>query len=354
MPGKAMLFVDIENMGSRAAYDHISQAIEKYDPARMEAIYATMSKKSFPTYYKSSSLPWVFVKSPFRGKNAADCEMFLRIREVIAEKDIETIILATSDSDFLPICREILNRKKNLYLISYESSLKCLISPLKSCKNDLFSFNLIINPHAKSRSIPRKKPSNKSKKIRYIPLVSNDLYFEIPFHDGIYLYDFLANLDTYGLHALTWKTRLYEIGLEIRWINQKNPYVYRMPQEKIDYINYWKSATKHTIFIESYLNEELIEVPFVNGISYLEFQKLLLSMGVIRREQRKTFPSFLQRMFLEIRDSCIYIASEQTILSDFSLFFCLTYHPKRKAFRRAYGINRSAIKSSLALRRRNG
>ena len=114
------------------------------------------------------------------------------------------------------------------------------------------------------------------------------------------------------LQKIIEENSLQLIGTQI-FLNPKNPDAEKNNfDDVIDYFTEYAAETKN-IFIKS--NGNLHEIPFVNGISFDIFSRLLKGYEI--SDDAEEIKKIIAESFLDLRDNKIYFHSEENISADF-------------------------------------
>ncbi len=131
--GNAVLFVDVENISDSLGFQAIQSAIQLYSPSRRELVFA-IRKINLPAIYRDSRDQWVFTRCT-HGRNAADHVIQNKIDLLVENPKISCIIVATSDTGFLPCLQNVLICQKFLVTIASEKVKRHFIDSL-ACRKE--------------------------------------------------------------------------------------------------------------------------------------------------------------------------------------------------------------------------
>ena len=161
--------------------------------------------------------------------------------------------------------------------------------------------------------------SKNEENIEFITVNHSGKSLEIPFVDGVNFStytNFLMGLKIIPngktLQKIIEENSLQLIGTQI-FLNPKNPDAEKNNfDDVIDYFTEYAAETKN-IFIKS--NGNLHEIPFVNGISFDIFSRLLKGYEI--SDDAEEIKKIIAESFLDLRDNKIYFHSEENISADF-------------------------------------
>ncbi len=295
--GKAAIFVDIENMGTRKVHQAVLRVIDEYSPEVMEIVLAA----DIPKVFQNDSIQWAIVRCA-PGKDSADKTIIQRILDVLDQcKGIDRIILVTSDLGFKSICSFILESQINLTLITFSTSK--LLKKVHDKTYDKYLTYIYVDQSYKSiRSF-----------IPYIPTCDHTIFFrdrngelkEIPFCNGIKTCEFSVILKKYGLHRKGWVKELPSM-----FLLEVNHRIY------INEIAIKKSQTPQssTIFVINPIFHSLLEIPFQNGIHMSQFAFTLKEYGLWEKNKALRH-KWLKQMYLYFNpvDHRVYILPEDQL-----------------------------------------
>lgn len=127
------LFIDAENMylsESELLYLNIIYKIDKI------FIYFDMEKNNLFQHYSDWTFKYecYFVNVPsYGGKNSVDLQISIDILEhIFLDKNLKSIIIASNDRDFLPICKKIIGYKKKMIIVGSKFLCKDIIDLVDS------------------------------------------------------------------------------------------------------------------------------------------------------------------------------------------------------------------------------
>lgn len=107
-PEKAALLIDADNVGHRAIREYL-KSILPISRFRFHGYYITSSHSGFP---KKANKLENWIKTHPNEEHSTDDKIIIKARELAQTKKIKTIIIASQDSDFIPIHKEIKEEHK--------------------------------------------------------------------------------------------------------------------------------------------------------------------------------------------------------------------------------------------------
>lgn len=353
----AYIFIDAENVKPEIGFTAIEKFSYEYFVEQVEIIG---NESNISNKYLEAGNQYQ-VKNCFFGKNSADTWLCTEIAKTIFEKpEVDIIIIVSSDRDFLAAIKLATDKNKKIIFVSDgngHKNLKALLYDLRINPDliELVDFkNLTVNisepekkkgavnsmeifsPHPainKLRELYKKPlPSHSQnffiqnkENIEFIALQHDGKEIEIPFIDGI-------NLST--LTNLLIALKIIPNGKTLLKIIDEN--AFKIENNKVfldndikpseteknpfnDVINYFKAHAAETKNIFIKCEENLQEIPFVNGISLGMFSRLLKGYEIATDDAE--IKKIIADSFLDLRDDKIYFHSEEKISDALNLDF---------------------------------
>jgi len=135
----ARVFIDAENVKPEVGFMTVEKFRREHTIDRVEIIGKadTISQK-----YKAAGEPY-HIQNCYFGKNSADTWLCVEIAKAVFEESVETIIIVSSDRDFLPAIKLAVEKKKNVVVISNGFGHKNLKRLLRELKINLDSVQLV-------------------------------------------------------------------------------------------------------------------------------------------------------------------------------------------------------------------
>lgn len=347
----AQIFIDADNISPDVGFKVIEKFSQNYS---VDKVNIVGNENNLSSKYLEASDRYN-IQNCHYGKNSADTWLCTEIAKTIFENPgVEVIILVSSDRDFLAAIKLATDHQKKVIFVSDgngHKNLKALFYDLRINPEFIelvdFKTDLKINSPAKKKGIsimemvqanqnsPKPKPVAKKNlpppvqkffeknkdRIQTLKLKRGGGSVEIPFFDGIN-YSTLTNI----LIAM----KIVPNGKTLTKIIDENPlkmvnnHVYfdnsvNLPEYGShpfnDVINYFVAHTAETKNILIKFEDKLHEVPFVNGISFTMFARLLKGYEITGDlEQIK---KIIADSFLSLHsDNKIYFQDEETISAD--------------------------------------
>ena len=124
------VFIDAENIGSQHA-KRIFETASNYGDV--------VIKRVFGDWTKPSILPWktaiekyaIIADQQFsfvKGKNSSDISLIIQVMIALFEKNIDTFVLVSGDSDFTRLIQELRERKKTVIGMGSENSIHSYVN----------------------------------------------------------------------------------------------------------------------------------------------------------------------------------------------------------------------------------
>lgn len=348
----AQIFIDADNVKPEIGFKAIEKFSNEYVIEGVDIIgnETTLSSKYLEAGDRYN------IKNCFYGKNSADTWLCTEIAKTIFENpEVDVVIIVSSDRDFLAAVKLVTDQKKKVILVSEGSghkNLKALFYDLRINPDFVelvdFKTNLISNQPDKKKgannSMETFSPNQRldkiktilkknlpehvktfftknETKIQFINVKCAGNIVEIPFLDGIN-FSTLTNI----LMAL----KIVSNGKALMKIIAENPlkisdnHVFFSKSEVTpsnpevnpfnDVINYFVAHTAETKNIFIKCNDEIYEIPFVNGISLGMFSRLLKGYEIT--DDPAKIKKIIADSYLNLRDNKIYFHDEETISGD--------------------------------------
>lgn len=356
----AHIFIDAENIKPEIGFRAIEKFSGEYTVEQVDIIgnETTLSSKYLEAGYN--------IKNCFFGKNSADTWLCTEIAKTIFEKpEVDTIIIVSSDRDFLAAIKLATDQKRKVIFVSDGNGHKNLkamfydlrINPdfvnLVDFKTDL---EIVHTEKKKIASPPVRNDSTKSEadkikkickpfsvgirnyfinhesQVKLIPVKFNEINFEVPFVDGMKIELFTNVLRNLNITQKGDRTPQVISQNKLKIVqdkvylnisknsNSKSNTNSKLPQNPFnDVIEYFvkHAASTKNIFIKT--GNDIKEVPFINGISFDMFSRLLKGYAIA--EDADKIKKIIADSFLNLQDNRIYFHSEEKFFSDLKIDF---------------------------------
>ncbi len=347
----AQIFIDAENVKPEIGLQAVKKFSGEYS---INSVNIIGKEDVISNKYKAVGELYNF-QNCYYGKNSADTWLCTEIAKTIfAEPAVEVIILVSSDRDFLPAIKLATDQQKKVILVSDgngHKNLKALLYDLR-INPDLvelvdFRSNLSapVNHPAKKKGLeePMEKPPpktlllklqkicaplpnntqnffiNRAAQVKFIFVKQADKLFEIPFIDGINAATFANVLRDFKIidkkdspDKVIADSFLKVVDEQIFLRDEEEIFQANSFDAVIDYFVEHAADTKK-IFIKHENN--LQEIPFVNGMPFEIFSNLLISYGI--SEGADNSRQIADESFLDIREDKIYFRTEEDFAKDF-------------------------------------
>ncbi len=341
----AQIFIDAENVKPEIGLQAVKKFSGEYS---INSVNIIGKEDAISNKYREVGELYNF-QNCYYGKNSADTWLCTEIAKTIfAEPEVEVIILVSSDRDFLPAIKLATDKQKKVILVSDgngHKNLKALLYDLR-INPDLvelvdFRSNLSapVNHSAKKKGIeePMENPPpaahvnkiqkicanlplntknffvNRAAQVKFIFVKQADKLFEIPFIDGINATTFANVLRDFKIidkkdspDKVIADSFLKEVDEQIFLRDEEEIFQTDSSDAVIDYF-VERAADTRTIFIKH--GNDLREIPFVNGMPFEIFSKLLVSYGISGNniDSRK----IITDSFLDFRADKVYFRDEE-------------------------------------------
>ena len=357
---KVHIFIDAENIPPEIGFKTVDKFRRDYTIEKVDIIGKT---EVLSHRYLSAGKPYR-VQNCYYGKNSADTWLCVEIAKTIYEEsEIETIIIVSSDRDFLPVIKLATEKQKEIIVVSNgmgHRNLKRLFQELNINADDVKlvdyrdGLNIVENKKRKKKSLSElmknaqptfidtrtKKLRNFYKKmplsvenffrkrteqIKFIFLKCEQNIVEVPFVDGIKTSTFQNILRETNMIG---KKISFEKILADSFLKIENDKIYLQTAEEmfpdfedkendlfaelsLETLNYFSESLAEikSVFVKR--GSELVEVPFIEGIDAEIFLQLLFEKQLI--ETLEDFMKIVEESFLEIKDDKVYLRSENEI-----------------------------------------
>ena len=346
----AHIFIDADNIKPEIGFKAIKKFSNDYF---IEQVYIVGNETTLSSKYLETSDIYN-IKNCFFGKNSADTWLCTEIAKTIFEKpEVDTIILVSSDRDFLAAIKLATDQKRKVIFVSDGNghrNLKAMFYDLR-INPDLielvdFKTELTISENTAPKEMKNNLPENFSPnqtagklrefmkkfspqmqtfftkhehELKFMSINHAGKFFEIPFIDGINISTFtnilvalkiisdgksVPNIIAENPLKLE-KNKIYQAEKKVT-ASEKTPY-----DDVINYFVAHASETKN-IFIKN--NGKIHEVPFTNGISLSMFSRLLKGYAITDDAQK--IKKIITDSFLSLRDNKIYFQSEEKLSAE--------------------------------------
>ncbi len=341
----AQIFIDAENVKPEIGLQAVKKFSGEYS---INSVNIIGKEDAISSKYKEAGELYN-VQNCYYGKNSADTWLCTEIAKTIfAEPEVEVIILISSDRDFLPAIKLATDKQKKVILVSDgngHKNLKALLYDLRinpdlielvDFRNELTA---LINPSAKKKGQdePMENPPpktlliklqkicatlpnntknffiNRAAQVKFIFVKHDDKLFEVPFIDGINATTFANVLRDFKIidkkdapDKVIGDSFLKVVDDQIFLRNEQEISQADSFDAVIDYFVDHSANTK-TIFIKH--GSDLREIPFVNGMPFEIFSKLLISYGIsIDNVNTK---QIILESFLDFKNDRVYFRGEE-------------------------------------------
>ena len=370
----AHIFIDADNIKPEVGFKAIKKFSVDYSIEQVDIVgnETTLSNK----YLEASDI--YNIRNCFYGKNSADTWLCTEIAKTIFENPkVDTIIIVSSDRDFLAAIKLVTDQKRKVILVSDgngHKNLKALLYDLRinpdlielvDFKTGLTIPENIIPKEGKNTSMEIFSPNPNVNKVRelrkkltphmqtFFTKHENEFNFisirhagkliEIPFIDGINISTFTNILIALKIiddgkiiqkiiddNALKLDDKkIYKVEekiLEQKKVTKpkkipepvKTPETAEIPEsEKTpfnDVVTYFSAHAANAKNIFIKSEGKIHEVPFVSGISLSMFSRLLKGYAIA--DDADKIKKIIADSFLDLRDNKIYFHSEEKISAE--------------------------------------
>ena len=348
------IFIDAENVKPEIGFKAIEKFSGEYTVEQVDIIgnETALSSKYLEAGYN--------IKNSFFGKNSADTWLCTEIAKTIFEKpEVDTIIIVSSDRDFLAAIKLATDQKRKVIFVSDgngHKNLKAMFYDLRINPDFVelvdFKTDLEIVRTEKKKIAPapvhKESDADKIKKIckpfsvairnyfvnhesqvKLIPVKFNGINFEVPFVDGMKIELFTNVLRNLNVTQKGEQTPQVISQNKLKNIQDKiylnvsknlNSNSNKPPQNPFnDVIEYFvkHAADTKNIFIKS--GNDIKEVPFIDGISFDMFSRLLKGYDIAKDNSK--IKKIITDSFLNLCDNRIYFHNEEKFFSDLKIDF---------------------------------
>ena len=355
----AHVFIDAENVKPDFGFMAVEKYRREYEINRVDII----GKEDVVSQKYKTAGGLYRVQNCYFGKNSADTWLCVEIaKSVFEEVDVETIIIVSSDRDFLPAIKLAVEKNKKVIVISNGFGHKNLRRLLRELKIDLSKVELVDyrdgltaveknNPKKKKKSLSalmkdatptfidlhsqklqkfyshltvanEKFFRKREDKIKFIFVKRDESLFEILFVDGMNFVVFANVLRDLGI---TGKKDNIEKIIDDSLLKLDGRKVYLSEDEIIfkeseddspfdglsqNILQYFMNNNTKVRIIFVKCNEELFEIPFVEGMAQEIFRQVLFEKKIATAEN---FSDKIKESFLKVEDGKVYFLSEEEI-----------------------------------------
>ena len=353
----AHIFIDAENIPPEVGFRTVAKFRRDYSIYKVDIIG---KKDSLSQKYLTAGEPY-HVQNCYYGKNSADTWLCVEYAKTIYEElEIETIIIVSSDRDFLPAIKLAVEKNKNMIVVSNGSGHRNLRKLLRELQIDIESVQLVdyrdglnipddskkkkrslsslmqnaqpvfidLNDQKLKKFYKRMSPSTENffrkreDKIKFIFVKNGAEIFEIPFVDGMSATAFSnllkelrivkkkSSIDTLILNSLLLQKnkKIYLRNFEeiiSEQVNEKSSPFDDLSLETLQYFTDNNLKVK-IIFVK--FDENIFEIPFVDGMDAEIFLQVLFEKQLI--ETFADFEKIIEESFLKISDEKIFLLTE--------------------------------------------
>ena len=322
---KIHVFIDAENVP-------VTNALEAYD-----VICEDDADCECDVVGKEGSLPQAYIKrrgKKFRihnsdyGKNSADLYLTVLIAKAIyEERNTDVFAIVSNDRDFAPIVQLAVEKHKQVLLLGLSAQSQGMTDALERMETDMRFVTLgviddtIINETVTVEDLPTglSEYYRKHYKGGTISVKRGEILIELPFIDGMHSNMFLDLLRRFGvlsktqkLDAVLGKLPLKLSSNRVHRVEQPkgpkvpdHPKINRMPDDLKNL--YREKFLGDTIFVKR--ENQLIEVPFINGMHLGRFIQLARTFNVFDKNQKMNVTrEKLSEYGLKIQKDCVFYA----------------------------------------------
>ena len=319
----AHVFVDAENIPPSVTFKVVEHFGQEHTITRVDIV---AKKDTMPYKYRGLDKNIYRVQNCFYGKNSADTWLCMEmVRAIIDEPDLELIIIVSSDKDFLPAIKFAVDFEKKVLIVSNGNGHRILSAQLKILGVDpaaveLKDYRLNFSAPAKlEKFLPlmsfttKKFFFEREEKIKFILLKRNGILSEAPFVNGM-------GLSTFG-RAMRELNILYH-GDSIRdfiaenFLKATRDKVYFQSETEIStpttaelIDQYFEEHAAETIKIFIRHNGKLHEIPFVNGMPFDTFGKLLRERKIIGKGA--SIAQTAGHSLLKVRSGNVFLCNDE-------------------------------------------
>ena len=351
----AHIFIDAENVKPDFCFMAVEKYRREYNINRVDIIGKedTISQK-----YKTAGEPYR-VQNCYFGKNSADTWLCVEIsKAVFEESEVETIIIVSSDRDFLPAIKLAVEKNKSVIMISNGFGHKNLRKLLRELKINLDNVQLVdyrdglIVPeevrkkkkkslsalmrdatpafsdersqklqkiYSRLSYINEKFFRKREENIKFIFVKRGEILSEVPFIDGMNLITFINVMR--NLDVISKKDDVPKI-IEDSFLKLENKKVYLLNEDDLtetgsefdglsfEVLQYFLDSDSEVRIISLKHDENFFEVPFIDGIAEEIFLQILQDKEIATAE---TFDSIIEENFLKVEDGKIYFLTEEEL-----------------------------------------
>ena len=319
----AHVFVDAENVPPSVTFKVVEHFGQEHTITRVDIV---AKEDTMPYKYRGLDKNIYRVQNCFYGKNSADTWLCMEmVRAIIDEPDLELIIIVSSDKDFLPAIKFAVDFEKKVFIVSNGNGHKILSSQLKvlgvnPAAVELKDYRLKFAAPVKLEkflplmSFPTKKFFfEREEKIKFILLKRNGILSEAPFVNGM-------NLSTFGramrelnilFHGDSIRDFIAENFLKVNrdrvYFQSETEIAAPTTAELID--QYFAEHADETIKIFIRHNGKLHEIPFVNGMPFDTFGKLLRERKIIGKSA--SIVQTAGHSLLKVRGGKVFLCNDE-------------------------------------------
>lgn len=319
---KIHVFIDSENVP-------VTNALESYDVLRENGscVCDVVGKEeTLPqTYLKRRSKKFRIQNCNY-GKNSADMYLTVLIaRAIYEERDTDILAIISNDRDFAPIIQLAVEKKKQVLLLGLEVQSKGLAEALERMKVDTDFVTLgLIDSELPSESVKIEDlPSGlfeyyrKHYKNEILSVKRGEKQIELPFIEGMHANQFLDLLRRFGILTRNQKLDDAIAALPIKVVNNRvqrlkpedmqqkpdHPKIKKMPDDLKKF--YRDKYEGETIFVKR--NNEIVEMPFVNGMHLGRFIQLMRTFKIWEKSQKiHATRAQLNELGLVLKNDCVF------------------------------------------------
>ena len=264
----AHVFIDAENVKPDVGFMTVEKFRREYKIDRVDIIG---KKETISQRYRAAGEPY-HVQNCYFGKNSADTWLCVEIAKAVFEEEVETIIIVSSDRDFLPAIKLAVEKNKNVVVISDGFGHRNLKRLLRELKINLNSVQLV------------------------------------DYRDGLTITDTETKKKKKSLSALMKNATPTFIDTQAQKLNK---FYSRLSTTNENFFR--KRDGKVKIIFVKYGNN-LTEVPFVNGMNFVVFANVLRELQIIGK--KVDVNKIVEDSLLKMDGSKVQLPSAEEIIGE--------------------------------------
>ncbi len=178
------VFIDAENLGSQHA-KQIFETASNYGDVIIKRIFGDWTNKSISPWKEAIEKYSIVADQQFsfvKGKNSSDISLIIQVMVALFEKNIDTFIIVSGDSDFTRLIQELRERKKTVIGMGSKKSISSYVNSFSEfIYINETSDDKVRTPSVKESPLPDQQPrpgaSEKQKKTakpKRAPVIEED------------------------------------------------------------------------------------------------------------------------------------------------------------------------------------